>query len=972
MADEQDIAGVLRLASRVTGLQCDLWESGADDRPSASLEEALAAFHEELRELPSLVEAAARNQEVVSVLWREVAPVQLAEKLHRISQHILEELFIDTHTAVLKASASSFLASSIVQMLCSLHGVLSGLPQAAKNSVGLNKQGGTIMFFVVQAAVRQLDGAGEELSASIFSLLTVIGDELLGKKWGIEDPWGDGSHPVFWGESLSPLVSSAESGHLALVSLVHDKAKKANVSEAAVRAFKKGFREVFSFLLQNQRCLVNSVTGSPLPRSLAWDIRWIDDPIKADSRFAMLRELFIKWPKTVESRFPVDELGRASVLDVAIYFGNLRLFELALECGAKISYELKRSAAKANEVDEWPTLPLAFRHARVDMMKVLVERHGALDDWVHRYSDEAKGGIAEVFSMFALRRYPTGQLGGDAFEAFEGVDEDDANEAFDYMLSKGWNWPWTLTAVEGLGGNLVLNALFGGELLREHNDDGILMLLQKLHSRSMDVLHAQKYLAVAAAAGGKEQNNTLPTTAVHLCATVGLPKTMAWAIEQLGPASVNEVCESDGEDQICRYATPLTQAILAGDKATALLLLDTYKAEAAPLTLSGLEQPICCALRAFDREEDALLMVQRLVAADPLLCTLDCYQDPRQLNPVDQCVNRGLRKCLEYLLTSKVAGIEALCKNPCVYPIPADAPMRQMGEFLESRPTDDAAARKDWEMVSLLLKYVPTVPVTRRGRILSRDGKPTVATLSSVSEIVDLEYKKGGPNAPPRSLVLQLNAMAAREMETKERGGSKGKRDDGRASSAPEGAFEDPEVHFVTSEKEEKKRAKRREQKKKAKAKKKAAAKVVAHAGAGKEADAASSSEDDSSGGEDETEGMDEEERMLARAPTFDLEKEKAARKARALEEEAEAAKKDKKAAEAKGSKGAEGDEVFKPCDLCSKRCPLLYRCQIDASRAWRFVCPACWPRVSGGVTDGNKETHPYYRYGGTWKYFKR
>ncbi len=67
-----------------------------------------------------------------------------------------------------------------------------------------------------------------------------------------------------------------------------------------------------------------------------------------------------------------------------------------------------------------------------------------------------------------------------------------------------------------------------------------------------------------------------------------------------------------------------------------------------------------------------------------------------------------------------------------------------------------------------------------------------------------------------------------------------------------------------------------------------------------------------------------------------------------------------------------DGSALFKACDLCAKRQPLLYRCQIDATRAWRFVCPSCWPAVSGGITDGNKETHPHYRYGGTWKYFKR
>lgn len=72
------------------------------------------------------------------------------------------------------------------------------------------------------------------------------------------------------------------------------------------------------------------------------------------------------------------------------------------------------------------------------------------------------------------------------------------------------------------------------------------------------------------------------------------------------------------------------------------------------------------------------------------------------------------------------------------------------------------------------------------------------------------------------------------------------------------------------------------------------------------------------------------------------------------------------------GAPDASGSELFKACDLCATRQPLLYRCQIDATRAWRFVCPSCWPGVSGGIADGNKETHAHYRYGGTWKFFKR
>ena len=66
------------------------------------------------------------------------------------------------------------------------------------------------------------------------------------------------------------------------------------------------------------------------------------------------------------------------------------------------------------------------------------------------------------------------------------------------------------------------------------------------------------------------------------------------------------------------------------------------------------------------------------------------------------------------------------------------------------------------------------------------------------------------------------------------------------------------------------------------------------------------------------------------------------------------------------------GGIALKRCDLCGHERALLYRCTVDASQAWRFVCAgACWDSVSGGVADG-APSHPHYRYGGTWKLFKR
>ena len=60
-------------------------------------------------------------------------------------------------------------------------------------------------------------------------------------------------------------------------------------------------------------------------------------------------------------------------------------------------------------------------------------------------------------------------------------------------------------------------------------------------------------------------------------------------------------------------------------------------------------------------------------------------------------------------------------------------------------------------------------------------------------------------------------------------------------------------------------------------------------------------------------------------------------------------------------------EKAGKPCHLCEKNVKLLIRCRIDETLEWRMVCGPCWPRVSGGVVDGDA-SHPWYTYGGLWK----
>jgi hypothetical protein len=145
-------------------------------------------------------------------------------------------------------------------------------------------------------------------------------------------------------------------------------------------------------------------------------------------------------------------------------------------------------------------------------------------------------------------------------------------------------------------------------------------------------------------------------------------------------------------------------------------------------------------------------------------------------------------------------------------------------------------------------------------------------------------------HCPHRGLRLAIDAAYKKEKE--EEKATKEAAAPAKATPASTtNAFEDPSTR-VLSEREVKEKARKKAAKKKAKAKKKAAAKA-ANAGAGVAKDAVDSDGDstDDSGVDEEEMAMTEEERMLARAPTFDLEKEKAASKARA-EAEAKAPKK--------------------------------------------------------------------------------
>jgi hypothetical protein len=122
-----------------------------------------------------------------------------------------------------------------------------------------------------------------------------------------------------------------------------------------------------------------------------------------------------------------------------------------------------------------------------------------------------------------------------------------------------------------------------------------------------------------------------------------------------------------------------------------------------------------------------------------------------------------------------------------------------------------------------------------------------------------------------------------------------------------------------------------------------------------------SGGEEEDSGDDDGSGGGGARERLPRRAAKAGGEAARAARKG---------ARRAAKAAAA-AARAAPAEASFRPCHLCAGAHPLLVRCRMDASGAWRFVCGRCWVTVSGGGTDGDA-AHPHYRYGGEWRAFKR
>jgi hypothetical protein len=332
------------------------------------------------------------------------------------------------------------------------------------------------------------------------------------------------------------------------------------------------------------------------------------------------------------------------------------------------------------------------------------------------------------------------------------------------------------------------------------------------------------------------------------------------------------------------------------------MLIRKFDAQPVIAGLTYQHQPLMAAIRgSLIRESEPVLSILR-----HFFETRKDLLDPKWwkpandgtcMNPVTACVHYNRPKALDALLLSgqehlnaAVNSVEAIPRfeeDPfamfgALFGIPTREPLMSAGfgqgpgRAIYASASQLAAAMMTSEGSSACLLSILQNCIGVRVASLPTPLKSMPKSTKSLDSVETLVKKAKGVD---RKVSVALEAALQREKAR----GPVSDAGAGSGAGAASNAAEDPSVK-VLSAKEEKARAKKREQKKKAKAKKRAAAAAAAAAGgAGAGAGAGAAPEDsDDSGDDTGEEGLDEEERMLARAPTFDLEKERAARKARA------------------------------------------------------------------------------------------
>jgi hypothetical protein len=533
-------------------------------------------------------------------------------------------------------------------------------------------------------------------------------------------------------------------------------------------------------------------------------------------------------------------------LHLAIESDNSELIQLAFEHGGKFITSTKSSLSDgARQATMLTTFVTATSPSVSDGTFEFLLSRGLLDDWRSRYpEDEQEQGamaIQKLASKVAsLLDKPEGKAAWKRLET---------------ILAAGFN---RLHDFEGQN-ILVESFCFQGEFgqpIEEH----FVKVLQLLHAHGCDLYNCDTSLIYGGA--------RLPMYGAALDMT---------SVIDFG-LSIPGV----GIDDVCTFVNPSRPSV-PPMKATAISL--------------ALDQSRCIAIRHLFNKGARMVIDGFAAEEQPISRLITLKLDGFVFEMLPQALSKQ-PECLasKYFLPSSKGEL----MHPLHLAISFDAPARleliltgnnpYLGEavdFLNRFPKSGkielataaqmAAHLHRWKFLVPFLKHTKT-PVTKEGiavLVKASGFGPRYVPAPSIAESVEKHCKD-------RAIRALVQAKAKKERKELASGG--GSSSTGIAASGlPSNAFEDPRTKVLT-EREEKAKAKKREQKKKAKAKKKAAA-AAAGAGAGVDEPAEDS---DSSGTDQEEKGLDEKERMLARAPAFDLEKERAARKAAKEKEEKE------------------------------------------------------------------------------------
>jgi hypothetical protein len=712
------------------------------------------------------------------------------------------------------------------------------------------RSGGYLASRIIAAAApcfnRRKEHENEDSANKMAALIEHFFTEVLEKAWGADDAWSD----VELGgidKAYSPLQAAAKAGSMELVRAVLKNARRADVASAAYRAYCEGHTgsEVFGLLIEAERCI--ETDGAPLVTNLFRSLHGPDEePIALYMQREELLEKFLrKWPQTVSTAWPLSGEDRCErALEAAISCRSVKIFDTVLSLGSQLRYKTTERVIDGEIFMLYPTLYYAFLHPSLPVMTALVGL-GILENWQVKYNEKDLTILGGGFAAILLSCYP--RVGAPVPPGLPSY-RPDGLDTLNLVLSAGFSNSWMFNSEDSTV-NICLWVLVRPIMAEEH----IIDLLSRCKAAGIDILHMTKEEV------GKPHGVALITRA----ASTGLNKVLDFAIELQGPASVDDWYEVRNRSGETVKRTPLIASVANRQLATVQRLLRVHKAKAAYRGSDFVprDQPVVLALMLKD-DEASLPFIQELVRADPLLCDVRCFCGKDVALPIMLCCGMVLPRCLEALLSGDPADAKEMCTQ-------LTRATLDSGNSIEATPICSLANLGRWNLLAIILRHFPDLPVTASGRIVRPDG--------TLVRIIPSVVESAKRNGAPRPLLLKLKAIAKQQQADAD------KAEVIAANSAvPSNAFEEPR-NKVLSEAEEKRKAKKREQKKKANAKKRAAAATKeGRAGAGKEEGEASNSDSDSSGPDDEEEGMDEEERMLARAPTFDLEKEKAARKARA------------------------------------------------------------------------------------------